>query len=903
MKPLILVWVGLTLLLALFPRQAQAQIDFTPNPDSVRLLNLINRFNIAGNAGKLDSAIYFARELASVTAVDYGELSHSHAVTLAAYLGYIYLVTNDFRNAFASFRKALDVFEKIGDTTNYRYADAVYLTGLSASQLQLNDLSEQYVLHSLALQKNRNLQYYCQGLLLLGVAAANRGDYEQALSWYLQCNDTVNNHRHDAYMNYLRSSLYNNMAIIYQQTGNPRKSLSYIQHSLILSRESDEEGFHNTQAPELLLNLAEAWLECGRPDSALLCVRRAEDSLLVPKNNDRHLYALIAMEKAAVFQRTNRLPEAITLSEIYLHIKDSLSEKGSDYFTNLITLGALYTDTRQFSRADSVFRYVIGEQYRQGLIYSFQLQQAISNLCSNLIDQRQYDEASDSLLDLIHLTLRGLRKNFSGLSENDQLKYSAGLADVFDLLYTCLYSQPNLRKEVLEETGRLEWQRQNLALTSQARFRSRIRNSRDTALQRLYADWLDNRQLLSAQYSLPADTRTFSVDSLEERSDHLEERLAGNVLPEPLARHLLAPSPGAADVGFVRFRYRAPGPRHDSVYYAAFIYRDSVGRPAFVHLCSEASLLRRIKGNNGRWINEDQATLYRLLWAPLEPWLNDIATINYSTAGLLNNIAIHALYDGKTFLSRRYTLHRYLSLADAGNDGPPKPGVTTVSLWGNMDFSNGPLLPLGAAEITSLSRILAANGCPYSLFEGRNATEENFKSRAPSINGILHITTHGFYIPFQKENERSHTPNNFISAIVDPLFRCGLAFSGANYYWLNARTRRGSDNGLLTGYEVAQLDLHQVSLVTLSACETGLGDVTDNEGNLGLQRAFRLAGADQLLVSLWQVPARQTSELLSLFYTNWLKGQSFSEALRNAQRSLQDKNYPPYYWAGFVLIE
>jgi CHAT domain-containing protein len=120
---------------------------------------------------------------------------------------------------------------------------------------------------------------------------------------------------------------------------------------------------------------------------------------------------------------------------------------------------------------------------------------------------------------------------------------------------------------------------------------------------------------------------------------------------------------------------------------------------------------------------------------------------------------------------------------------------------------------------------------------------------------------------------------------------------------MNGRSRKGRENGLLTGYEVAQLDLHQVELVTLSACETGLGDVTDNEGNLGLQRAFRLAGAHSLLVSLWQVPARQTTELLSLFYRNWLKGQPFSQALLNAQRSLQEKKYPPYFWAGFVLIE
>ncbi len=91
-------------------------------------------------------------------------------------------------------------------------------------------------------------------------------------------------------------------------------------------------------------------------------------------------------------------------------------------------------------------------------------------------------------------------------------------------------------------------------------------------------------------------------------------------------------------------------------------------------------------------------------------------------------------------------------------------------------------------------------------------------------------------------------------------------------------------------------------LVVLSACETALGDLQGNEGVIGLQRAFKLAGVKQMIISLWQVPDKATRELMTLFYKNWLGGMSTREALRNAQLKMKQK-YSPYFWAAFVLVE
>ena len=100
------------------------------------------------------------------------------------------------------------------------------------------------------------------------------------------------------------------------------------------------------------------------------------------------------------------------------------------------------------------------------------------------------------------------------------------------------------------------------------------------------------------------------------------------------------------------------------------------------------------------------------------------------------------------------------------------------------------------------------------------------------------------------------------------------------------------------------MDLRHTELVVLSACETGLGDIRGNEGVYGLQRAFKIAGAKNLIMSLWQVPDFQTQELMTVFYQKWLSDKmTVYQALKAAQEEMQRRRYEPFYWAGFVLVE
>ncbi|HRI71068.1 MAG TPA: CHAT domain-containing protein, partial [Polyangium sp.] len=183
------------------------------------------------------------------------------------------------------------------------------------------------------------------------------------------------------------------------------------------------------------------------------------------------------------------------------------------------------------------------------------------------------------------------------------------------------------------------------------------------------------------------------------------------------------------------------------------------------------------------------------------------------------------------------------------------------------------------------------------LFSHAQAKEATLKSlHGPSI---LHISTHGF---FDKNVSSLHDPphrNMNVNAPLpaeNALVRAGLAFAGANQGVV------GGEDGILTALEAAQLDLWGTKLVVLSACETGMGQAENGDGVYGLRRAFTIAGAETVVMSLWQVDAAATTDLLTQYYAGLSSGGGRAEALRQAQLAMlssRDRSHP-HYWASFI---
>ncbi len=184
--------------------------------------------------------------------------------------------------------------------------------------------------------------------------------------------------------------------------------------------------------------------------------------------------------------------------------------------------------------------------------------------------------------------------------------------------------------------------------------------------------------------------------------------------------------------------------------------------------------------------------------------------------------------------------------------------------------------------------------------------------------GILRLATHGFFLADQRRDpnrelrglgllggragdgfgpmpERMSGPG-----MENPLLRSGVLLAGFKTWLKGGSLPAEAEDGLLTAEDVSGLDLLATELVVLSACETGLGEVRTGEGVFGLRRAFVLAGAKTLVMSLWKVPDEQTRELMEDFYQRILHGEPRAEALRQAQLEMKKKYPDPFYWGAFI---
>jgi CHAT domain-containing protein len=232
------------------------------------------------------------------------------------------------------------------------------------------------------------------------------------------------------------------------------------------------------------------------------------------------------------------------------------------------------------------------------------------------------------------------------------------------------------------------------------------------------------------------------------------------------------------------------------------------------------------------------------------------------------------------------------------------PELTMVARGEDFNYLPGTL-----EEVMEISKLFP-NDWVVKLLSGVLATEENLTAIANESPDILHIATHGYFFPTPPENSpkigaraNKKSREDDIAASSNPLLRSGLALTGINRVWKGGDHVEGLEDGILTALEVSNLDLFNTKLVVLSACETGRGDIDNTEGILGLRRAFKIAGAQQLIISLWKVPDAQTSELMQLFYAKYLSGTSVHSAFEYAQKKMSQRYDNPYYWAAFLLIE
>ncbi len=268
----------------------------------------------------------------------------------------------------------------------------------------------------------------------------------------------------------------------------------------------------------------------------------------------------------------------------------------------------------------------------------------------------------------------------------------------------------------------------------------------------------------------------------------------------------------------------------------------------------------------GEGVTKPAQALYNKLLRPLEAELGNRSLL-IVPHGFLHYVPFAALHDGNNYLVQNRVL-RYLPSASVLRYLKPSrtESIDSILVLGNPDLGDSRLdLPNAEVEARMIADMLPGN----ELLVRKKATKAAFKQFAPNFH-YLHIASHGQF----------NSDNAMISRLL-------LA-------------KDGQEDGSLTVNELYNVHL-DADLVTLSACETGLGKVLNGDDLVGLTRGFLYAGSSSVVASLWQVDDEATSELMKRFYTNLKNGMPKRDALRQAQLDTRKEFPHPFFWAAFFL--
>ncbi|MFH2140780.1 MAG: CHAT domain-containing protein, partial [Bacteroidota bacterium] len=529
-----------------------------------------------------------------------------------------------------------------------------------------------------------------------------------------------------------------------------------------------------------------------------------------------------------------------------------------------------------------------------------------------------------------------LKDNFSVLSESEKEDFLNKVNDIFSDInfYTCYYGISDEKLTGISYNNELILK--GLLLKSTSAIINAVYNSPDAEIRNTYISLKQLRNSIAGAQG--SESNTDILKKLEDQANEMEKKLVKFSSEFAGIHHLFeyrwedvrgALKTDEAAIEFISFQ---EGLRFDTTVYGAIIITSDCKYPKTIRLFEESELnamLGKATGTGYMYINKlydkNSKEMYKLIWEPMEKELSGINTVYYAPVGALNKISFAALSkEPGNMLCDIYNIQQVSTTGKLIKQELKSELKMTAAVFGGIDYNTDSVkleawkyLPCTLNEKNSIEKQLKKNKIACRGFSGKEAKEEQFKELFDSTDtpSILHVSTHGFFYPdpkqLKKEAEAKEEKIDFRGSSgfgnwmflnnKNPMMRSGLVFAGANRVW-SEDWGRTDNEGVLTAYEVSNMNMRNTDLVVLSACETGLGDIKGSEGVYGLQRAFKMAGVKYIIMSLWQVPDKETVEFMEMFYKKLLKEKDVRMAFNETQKEMR-KKYDPYFWAAFVLIE
>lgn len=349
-------------------------------------------------------------------------------------------------------------------------------------------------------------------------------------------------------------------------------------------------------------------------------------------------------------------------------------------------------------------------------------------------------------------------------------------------------------------------------------------------------------------------------------------------------------------------------------YYLSALYITSNSYPQLFRIC-KLSEIESIKDKFKYDAVDELSKIYDVIWKPILKETCNANKIWFSPSQNLYQINIEAALPDSIETHRVSSTRNLLSINDI-------PDYSKITLFGGLNYNEAnddvsdeipnhtacniirgsniveervgfSYLKGSLKEVVAAEKILSPINPNIQKYIDIYGTEKRFKSLSGTGVSLLHIATHGFYL--------ENTDN--ISNVGNSIMRkSGLFMSGAKAIWKGMDENYFGDDGILLSEEIEKIDFSKLNMVVLSACGTGLGNPT-NDGVYGLQRAFKEAGAQTIIMSLWNVDDNATALMMETFYQELIKTNSKYKAFKIAQKTIREKYEDPYYWAAFIMLD
>lgn len=780
---------------------------------------------------------------------------------------------------------------------------------------------------------------YAKTLHNLGKLYQTMGNYQDAERYYLEAIDIKNNQAGEKSVLSANTAL--NLGILYASLNNTEEAQKYLKKAYV--NYEDKLGDRSLQTNLALIQLALINETSGNSEEANIFIKHinipsiSTDSEILSIDLPTVLYdyGILLIKKGKFADAEKILEQTLKL------IEKQFGKTSSSYVSCLNSMGICYSIEGKNEQALKYFNQVatlrevfFGETHPEYSISLFNIAFIYDKL-------NQPEQAELYYTKGIEATQKLVLEYFPFLSESEKENYYYNLWFRYNLFINFTINLIKEKPQLAALLYDFHLATKDILLNNMIKLRNSIEESNNKDLQGLYDSWKKLRTEMTAIMRLSKNelkTCSHNPDSIQKLINVAEKQLsirtksAGiehfnqKICFKDIKEHLLD---SEAAVEIIKFDIS-----NDTTYatgyctlsnttgYCALILTKQSQYPDFVLIDKEDALeskaIKNYENSIRSKINDNDS--YHYFWSAIANKLKGIRKVYISSDGVYHKLNLGTLITpNNNYLIDELQIVNLNSTSGIINlKKKIDISLKTSILFGNPSFSELPDkseklidyvgynvikehletlkisdLPGTAKEVELVKEILSQSGFNTYVFLANKASKSEFIKAKKE--GIIHIATHGYFLndPTKEFSLLQMEENK------NPMFRSGLFFKGADF---SQRYSGFSDNGILSSYEVTNLDLTHSDLVVLSACETGLGEIKNGEGVYGLRRAFQIAGAKNLILSLWKVNDEATQKLFVAFYRNLLKSYDADSALREAQLELKREFENPYYWGAFILV-